>query len=401
MKLAVGPGALVAAAFIGPGTVTTATLAGANFGFALVWTLVFATLAAIVLQDMAARLGSGARLGLGEALSAEGAPALVRYGAAALILAALALGNAAYEAGNIAGGALGARAVFEGADRRGTVLIIGVLAGTALTFGRYRTIERLLVSLVLVMSLAFAASAILARPDLGALVAGLVPRVPEGGLLTALALIGTTVVPYNLFLHAAAARERFAGDGAVSAARTDAAVSISFGGLVSILIVATAAATLFGTGAAIESAADMARAAEPALGPAARYLIGTGLFAAGLTSAVTAPLATAYAVTELARPKDEPRRRLLFRGTALLILAIGCATALLDIRPVTLILIAQAANGLLLPVVAGFLLWAMNRRALLGVHANGPLANLFGGAVVLFAALLGFRALLRALGFAP
>ena len=68
MKLTIGPGALVAAAFIGPGTVTACAIAGASFGFALVWALVFATVATIILQSMSARLGVAGRVGLGEAM---------------------------------------------------------------------------------------------------------------------------------------------------------------------------------------------------------------------------------------------------------------------------------------------------------------------------------------------
>ena len=107
MKLPFGPGALVAAAFIGPGTVTACTLAGANFGYALIWALVFATVATVVLQDMSARLGIAGGMGLGEALVAPGTPAALKWLSIVLVLAALALGNAAYEAGNLSGGALG------------------------------------------------------------------------------------------------------------------------------------------------------------------------------------------------------------------------------------------------------------------------------------------------------
>ena len=93
MKLPFGPGALVAAAFIGPGTVTACTLAGANFGYALIWALVFATIATMVLQDMAARLGIASGKGLGEALIAPGTPIVLKWLSVALVMAALALGN--------------------------------------------------------------------------------------------------------------------------------------------------------------------------------------------------------------------------------------------------------------------------------------------------------------------
>ncbi|WP_340693169.1 Nramp family divalent metal transporter, partial [Hyphomonas sp.] len=328
MKLPIGPGALVAAAFIGPGTVTACTLAGASFGFALVWALVFATLATMILQDMAARLGVMGRVGLGEALVSGTGNPFLKWGAAGLVLAALALGNAAYEAGNLSGGALGLEAIVgEGAiSRRVIVLVLAVTAAFVLLIGRYKLIERILVALVILMSLAFAGSAILVRPDVGAMLGGLVPRVPEGGLLTAIALIGTTIVPYNLFLHAASAREHWpdATPQALAEAQTDTRVSVGLGGLISILILTTAAASLFQSGQQVSSAVDMAAAIAPTYGEAARYLVGLGLFAAGLTSSITAPLATAYALSEIA---GKPRGGPLFKGVALAILVIGTLVA--------------------------------------------------------------------------
>lgn len=402
MKLPFGPGALVAAAFIGPGTVTACTLAGANFGYALIWALVFATFATMILQDMAARLGIAGGMGLGEALVAPGTPAALKWLSVVLVLAALALGNAAYEAGNLSGGALGAGAAFglPPAAQRPIVWGLALLAAVFLTIGHYKLLERLLIGLVLLMSVAFAGSLILVRPDFGALIGGIRPSLPEGSLLTAIALIGTTIVPYNLFLHAASVRQKWPGGGAeaLKAASADTRVSIGFGGLISILILATAAASLFGSGIAIRSAADMAASLEPAYGPAARLLVGIGLFAAGLSSAVTAPLATAYAVCEVTR---QPKTGRAFRAIALGILAIGTLIASLGLKPVSLILIAQVANGILLPIVAVFLIVTMNRKSILGTHVNGPVSNLLGGTVVLIAAGFGLRLIMRALGVWP
>ncbi|MGE6696561.1 Nramp family divalent metal transporter [Hyphomonas sp. NPDC076900] len=401
-RLSFGPGALVAAAFIGPGTVTACTLAGANFGFALVWALVFATLATIILQEMTVRLGILGGAGLGEALVAPGTPAALKWGAIVLVLAALALGNAAYEAGNITGGALGMRAILGEGDgvQRAAALATGLIAALVLLLGRYKTLERFLIGLVILMSLAFAASLVLVRPDIGAMLAGLRPQLPEGSLLTAMALIGTTIVPYNLFLHAAAVRERWREntEGGLAAAIADTRISVGLGGLISILVLSTAAASLFGAGLVISSGADMASALEPAYGPAARILVGAGLCAAGLSSAITAPLATAYAVCEVT---GRPKSGWLFKGIALTIVAIGLSVALLGIRPVQLILVAQVANGLLLPIVAVFLLITMNRKSVLGDHVNGPVRNALGGLVVLVAAFLGLRLILRAVGIWP
>ncbi|OYW83358.1 MAG: manganese transporter, partial [Hyphomonas sp. 32-62-5] len=314
MKLPFGPGALVTAAFIGPGTVTACTLAGANFGYALLWALVFASFATIVLQEMSARLGVVTGAGLGEALMAGAGHPAFRIAIAALVVVALALGNAAYQAGNLTGASLGGEAILGDAGPGRTVLVGGLslIAGTFLMAGSYKLVERILIGLVLVMSLAFAGSVVITRPDFGALLQGLVPQLPEGSLFTAIALIGTTIVPYNLFLHASAARERWAGGGAsaLADARRDTQVSVGLGGLISMFILVTAAASLFSSGLVIKSGADLALSIEPVYGPAARYLVGVGLLAAGLSSAITAPMAAAYAVCELLR---QPPRRAAFR----------------------------------------------------------------------------------------
>ena len=142
----------------------------------------------------------------------------------------------------------------------------------------------------------------------------------------------------------------------------------------------------------------MAAAIAPTYGEAARYLVGIGLFAAGLTSSITAPLATAYALSEIA---GKPRTGKLFKGVALSILLIGTAVALMGYKPVEIIFVAQIANGLLLPIVAVFLLVAMNRRSLLGDRVNGPFANALGGLVILITFGLGLRIILRAFGVWP
>ncbi|MEL6862279.1 MAG: Nramp family divalent metal transporter [Pseudomonadota bacterium] len=399
MKLKFGPGLLVAAAFIGPGTVTACTLAGSNFGYALVWALVFATIATLILQDMAARLGAGAQLGLGEALMQSAPSHVLKWLIGGLVFAALLVGNSAYEGGNLSGGALGLDALLSDASpgQSRLVAILAALAAGIILIGKYEALEKLLIGLVLIMSAAFILSVFFVRPDLGAWVSGLIPSIPDGGTLTAIALIGTTIVPYNLFLHAAAARRKWANGEATREARQESALSIGLGGLVSILILTTAASSLFKSGIDVSNAADMARAIEPAFGAAARYLVGIGLFAAGLTSAITAPMATAFALSELVGG-DEDRRARLFKATALFVVIVGAAISLSGIRPVALILIAQYANGLLLPIIAAFLLYVMNRKSLLGAHANSLLANLAGGGVVLITFGLGLRSILRAAG---
>ena len=395
-----GPGALVAAAFIGPGTVTTATLAGANFGYALLWALVFATLATITLQEMAARFGTMTQMGLGQALRQRLAESVWRWPMFILIMVALYLGNAAYQAGNLSGAALGIEAVIGSGEHtfRLSVLFIALFAGFILWRGSYKQIEKILIALVVFMGLAFVATFIVVQPDLSAMTSGLlVPQIPEGSLLTIIALIGTTVVPYNLFLHASAAKAKWSGKENLSAARTDTVVAIGLGGLITVFIVSTAAASMFARGLSVTSASDMALQFEPLFGAFSRYLMGLGFFAAGLISSIKAPLATAYAISEIMVMQGGVSSS-RFRVISISVLLFGMTVAMTGIKPITIIVSAQFANGLLLPIIAAFLLFAMNQRDMLGQYANGWKANLAGGLVLVIALGLGLRMIARSLG---
>ena len=396
----IGPGALVAAAFIGPGTVTVATMAGANFGYALLWVLIFATIATIILQEMAARLGVITQKGLGETLREALEDSVWKWPLFLLMIVALYLGNAAYEGGNLSGAALGVEAIAgnEQNTYRIAVASISGIAALLIWLGNYKQLEKILLGLVLLMALSFVATFIIVKPDLGALGKGLiVPTIPFGSAMTVIALIGTTVVPYNLFLHASAVKSRWSGPEDLASARSDTMISIGLGGLITILIVSTAAASIFGTGLQIAGAADMAVQFEPLFGSFSKYLLGVAFFAAGLSSAITAPLATAYAMSEILGFRGDASSR-NFRLIGLSVIFVGGGLALTGIKPITIIMSAQIANGLLLPIIASFLLFAMNRKSLLGTSANGVLANILGATVLAIATGLGIRMIAAALG---
>ncbi len=392
----IGPAALVTAAFIGPGTITTCTLAGAGYGYSLLWALLFSVMATIVLQEMAARLGIVTRKGLGEALKTQFPKGAGRIISVILVLSAIGIGNAAYETGNILGGALGLDALFGELRLWGP--LIGIIAFVFLLVGNYKKLERLLVGLVILMSAVFLATMISLAPDLGEILRGLfVPQLPLGAMLTVAGLVGTTVVPYNLFLHAALVQEKWKSKDQLKEARLDIWVSIFLGGLVSISIVITSAAAFYGTGQEINNASDLALQLEPVLGRWATGFIGIGLFAAGLTSAITAPLAAAYATCGiLGWKKDLKSRR--FRSIWMVILLIGIILSAIGLKPVPVILFAQAANGVLLPIIAFYLLWAVNNRKLMEEHHNHLLLNIIGGIVVLATLFLGLRSILSVSG---
>ncbi len=402
-----GPAMLVTAAFIGPGTVTVCSIAGYRYGYALLWALLFALLATIVLQEMSARLGIISKAGLSEALRQQIRHPVLRTVALALVFSAILIGNSAYEAGNISGGVLGVQELFgpfqlplAGYLLNGWNLLIGLLAAWLLLSGSYKLMEKTLITLVALMSIVFLLTAGMSLRTEGAfrqMLSGLfIPHAPAGSWLTVLGLIGTTIVPYNLFLHASSAAEKWKENEDLKTARWDTVLAISLGGLVSLAIVVSSAALQQHTGE-IKSAADLARQLEPLLGSSAKFFLATGLFAAGITSAITAPLAAAWAATGIWPEKKQNGRsamqRPLFKIVALSVLFIGLLFSASGYRPIQIIRFAQAANGLLLPFVAAFLLWLMNRPSLLGKHLNTLTQNLIGLIVVLLTIALGTKML--------
>ncbi len=398
---ALGPGLLVTAAFIGPGTVTTASVVGAGFGFALLWALIFSIIATIVLQEMSARLGVVSREGLGEALRTTFRSPIFRILAVILVVAAIAFGNAAFQTGNITGAAIGLEAL-TGISPQVWALVVGIVAFALLASGKYKVVERVLVALVIVMAIVFFVTAIIVRPNVSEILAGaFVPRIPDGALITVIALIGTTVVPYNLFLHASSVQEHWPESvptrQALAESRLDTTLSIVLGGLITLAIMSTAAAAFFGTGTEIGSAATMAEQLEPTLGPAAKYFFATGLLSAGLTSAITAPMAAAYA-TSGAIGWERNLAGWRFRAVWFIVLAVGTVLAFLGTNPVAAIVFAQAANGFLLPIIAVFLLVVANRSDLLGEYKNGVVVNILGTVVVVIVSGLGIFRILQAFG---
>lgn len=398
----IGPGLLVMAAFIGPGTVTTASKAGAEYGFALMWALLFSIVATLVLQEMASRLGLVTGRGLSEALRTSFNNRFFSLLATVLVILAIGFGNAAYESGNIAGASMGLAAITP-VPTNLWALVVGGIAFALLASGRYRVVERGLIVLVVVMSVVFLTTMLMVRPDLGGMLHGLTrPTLPAGSTLTVIALIGTTVVPYNLFLHASAVREKWPDsvptDDALRESRRDSVLSISLGGLITLAIVTTAAAAFFGSDTAF-SAATISQQLEPLLGPAAKYFFAIGLLAAGLTSAITSPLAAAYAVSgALGWQADLADRR--FKAVWALVLGCGMLAAALGTRPISAIVFAQAANGFLLPIVAVYLLYVMNSTVLLGKYKNSWRSNMVGALVVVVVSGLGIFKLLQVFGFA-
>ncbi len=384
-----GPGMLVAAAFIGPGTVTTATIAGANFGFVLMWALLLSIIVTFVLQEMSSRLGIVSGLGLSEALRSSINNHFLKAFLMILIVSALGIGNAAFEVGNITGAAIGLSQI-SNLSISSSVLIVGILVLILLGTRIFKMLEQILTVMVVIMSLLFLLTMITIEIDYSKLLRGLfIPTVTASSLLTIMALIGTTVVPYNLFLHADASKRKWKDQEVTQAlnnSRVDTAISIGLGGLITLAIMSTAAVAFFGSGMEISSE-NLARQLEPILGSYSSYIFNFGLLVAGITSAVTAPLAASIAVTEALGWKNDPSS-FRFKLVWIIILLIGVLLAYFGTKPLQAILFAQATNALLLPFLALFLFYVVNNSCLMGSHKNTITINMIALIIIMAVVLL-------------
>ncbi len=390
-------GLIITAAFIGPGTITTATIVGAETGYTLIWLLVFAIFATYLLQEMASRLGTVSKMGLSEAIMQSLPNKLGKTLIGALVVVAIGVGNAAYEGGNITGAAIGLNASFGG-ELKTWALTLGSIAALLLLSGYYNLVEKCLIGLVLIMSVVFISLMVLVGMDTELLTKGLTI---ESSLLSnpalALAIIGTTIVPYNLFLHAGLSAQDAQQTHANAISKQQLTQqnqqllgSISIGGLVTFAVLSSSVTAYYVTQIAVDTS-NIANQLTPLLGDKAGLFFGVGLFAAGLTSAITAPLAAAYAMSGLfgwhANLSDKR-----FKMCALTIVIVGTIAASIGLKPIALILLAQTSNALLLPISAILLVWVCNRRALLGEHKNSAFANAGGGVVIVLVIILaGFK----------
>ena len=388
----VGPGVLIAAAFIGPGTVTLCSIAGASFGYSLLWALLLSIIATIVLQEMALRIGLITNKGLAEVIRVSIKNKFINRFLILLILCSILIGNAAYEAGNITGASLGIIAIINSETLNYIPLLIGFIAFIILYIGDYKILERSLIFLVIVMSVSFLITAIMTRPDLSSLLNGLfIPRINSESLIVVLGLIGTTVVPYNLFLHSSLVKEKWNNISKLKIARIESFISIIIGGIVSMAIIITAASV---SNDNVKSVIDLAKGLEPLYGKFAIYFLGIGLFASGITSSITAPLAAAYVAKSCFGWRGS-LKSLNFRLVWFIILLIGVVVSLLKLNPIEVIKFAQFSNSLLLPIIAILLFWLINNRSIFQNSYSYKLQNILVSVIILITIILGAKGIMN------
>lgn len=359
---------VVSAAFIGPGTITTASKSGAAFGTDLLWALVFSTLSCLVLQEAAARLTIISGKNLGQAIVKQFSNSNLKWLVLMLVLGAIVLGAAAYEMGNLLGAIAGLQLIFDFPSYV-LVIIIGIVAAAILNIPSLKIISTIMGFMVMIMGFGFLITAWLVHPPLLDILKGsLIPHFPrntDAGILV-LGLIGTTIVPYNLFLGSGILHQKQS----IKEMRLGLVVAVLLGGLFSmaVLIVGTSVISNF-------SFEELAGALQLRIGAAGKYLLGFGLFAAGFTSAVTAPLAASITLKSLfghKNPQNWQAGSLNFKIGWIIVLITGIVFAIGNVKPIPAIILAQALNGFILPFISIFLFIVINNPSITGKNNPNP-----------------------------
>lgn len=393
---------IISAAFIGPGTVTTATKAGVFFHYDLMWTMVFSVIACLLLQEASARIAIFSGMNLGEAIAMHFGDKKSKVVVFTLIIGAIILGSAAYETGNILGSVEGLGFIFGKINKIWFVLFIGIISFFAFRLKSIRSIAQVLGAFVYIMGLAFILTAIFAHPNISKMMHGIlvptIPDVPGAGLLV-LGIIGTTVVPYDLFLGSGIIDKTQT----IKEARLGLSVSIILGGMISMAIMTVGSSITEGMGPGFYKHLDFnfelmksGLYLNSYINDYAVYIFGFGMFAAGLTSAITAPLASAITAKSIFQKGDWRTKSFKFQSITVGILLVGIFFGLKQIKPVPAIILAQALNGFILPFVSIFMLIIINNPKVMKNRLNSHFSNIMLSLVVWITLLMGTFNVLKA-----
>lgn len=387
--LVLGPGLVTAFADNDAGGITTYSIAGAQFGFGLMWVLLLTAVALTVTQEAGARLGLATGQGLAGLIRERFG---VRWTAFAVLTMLIAnLGTTMAEFAGMAA----ALAIF-GVPPQVSAVVSSVIVVLLLARGSFGRIQYAFVAVGTAISVAYYISADLARPDWAdAALSLVVPRITlsQAYFLTLVGVVGTTITPWGQALIQSYVADKGLGPRDLRAVRVD--VTLGSGvltNLVAALIVIATAVTIFPTGGTIESAADAARALGPFAGPSAISIFAVGLFAAGLLGLGTVPLSSAYFACEAfgwERGLDwRWREAPVFYGLLAFFIAVAALFTLIPGLPlIQVMFLAQVVNGLLLPIILVFVM-RLSRERRLGDLRSGPVLYWLGWGVTALASLM-------------
>ena len=376
----IGPGFITASVDNDAGGIATYSVAGAQFGYSLLWVMIPTTIALVMIQEMSSRMGAVTGKGLSDLIREE-----FGFRVTFFLMLALVVTNF----GNIVAEFAGVASALElfKVSKYVVVPLAALFVWALVVHGTYNSVEKIFLSASL-FYVAYVVSGVLAKPDWRAAALSTVTRPDSigfrnyGYLSLVIGLVGTTIAPWMQFYLQASIVEKGVTIRQYKASRADVIVGCLFAAIVAWFIVVACAATLHSVGKFnIETGADAAMALRPLAGDYAFLLFAAGLFNASLFAASILPISTAYAVCEglglesgLDKRFDEaPAFYWLY--TALIVL--GAGVLLLPRFPLFRVMVlSQVVNGILLPFVLVFMLLLMNDRELMGEHVNSRWYNL-------------------------
>jgi Mn2+/Fe2+ NRAMP family transporter len=366
-----GPGMIAANAGNDAAGIATYSSAGSQFVFRTLFFMVLVTIALVMVQEMAVRLGTYTGKGIAALIREQFSLRLTGVAIFCVLLA-----NTGLVVSEFAG--IGAAFELVGVSRYWVIPPAAVVIWALVLFGSYRYAERVF----LLLSLAFFAypvAAILGHPHWSAVGANLVlPHflLSKDYLLLGVALIGTTVSPYMQLYAAAGVVDRGEGPEKYRDARIDAMSGALFACVISMTIIIATGATIGGRGP-LNSAKEAALALRPVAGSGAELLFGIGLLGASALAAAVVPLSSSYAISEAIGVERSVSRRFreapLFLGLFTFQIALGAAVAMTPVNLIKLLIGTQVLQGIVTPVVLVYILILTNRREVLGAAVNSPL----------------------------
>lgn len=373
--LLIGPGIITSNVDNDAGGIATYSLAGAEFGLSLLWTLLPITLVLIIIQEMCARMGVVSGKGLSDLIRERFGARITFY--LMLILFLTNLGNTVSEFAGVA-----ASLEIFGVSKYISVPLGAAFVWWLVVKGNYKSVEKAFLFACL-FYLSYIISGFMGKPDWGEVrSAFLTPRIDfDFSFLTmTVALVGTTIAPWMQFYLQSSVVDK----GLKAADYQYARMDVIFGSLtvnvVAFFIIMLCAITLFPAGIKIEDAKDAALALAPLAGEYCSWLFAFGLLNASLFAASILPLSTAYTVCEAFGWEASLNRKFIeapqFYGLYSLTILLGAGIILLpDIPLISIMYYSQVANGLLLPFILIFMLLLINDRKIMGNYVNGPVMN--------------------------
>jgi Mn2+/Fe2+ NRAMP family transporter len=377
-----GPGIITANVDNDAGGITTYSLAGAHFGYSLLWVMLPTTIALVVIQEMCARMGAVTGKGLSDLIRESFGVKVTFYVMIALLLTNM--GNSVSEFAGIA-----ASLEIFGVSRYISVPISAILVWLLVVKGSYKFVEKVFLIACMVY-IAYPIAAFLAGPKWDVVLkATVVPtfKADSSYLIMLIGVVGTTIAPWMQFYQQSAVVEKGITIDQYSFSRLDVIIGCVMAIVVAFFIVVACASTIHMQGLKIETATDAALALKPLVGRHASALFAFGLFNASLFAACILPLSTAYYICEgmgweSGIDKDfrkAPQFFWLF--TSIIILSALCI--LIPNAPlITIMFLSQVVNGAVLPFVLIFMLILINDKNLMGAYANGPFFNLIAWTTV-------------------